>query len=127
MPSIESRHDYDFEFPDTNPPIGRNLAMHLLENPDHAPVLPILFRRIPVKRRQRLQPCPVKGVSQGWGVLFIESVNGVAVFTCACIGFVLCLIASVTWTAVRSNVQGGFGIGAFILAFFLFCSTKDIG
>ena len=124
MPSSEARHDYDYELPDVDPPIGPNMAMHLFENPEHAPALPILFKRVPVKRHQRLEPCPTKGTASGWGVHFVESVNGFAVFSCALVGFILCLVTSIVWTVVRGDVQGGFGIGAFILAFFLFCSTK---
>jgi len=124
MPSSEARHEYDFELPDTDPPIGPNMLMHLLDNPDHAHVLPILVRRIPVKRKQRLKPCPIKGSSAGWGINFIEGVEGKAVFACAFMGFVLCLVAAITWTVVRDDVQGGFGIGAFILAFSLYCSNK---
>lgn len=37
--------------PDTDPPIGPNILIHLVEIPDHAPVLPILVKRIPIKRR----------------------------------------------------------------------------
>lgn len=55
---------------------------------------------------------------------FVEGVEGKASFACAFIGFVLCLIAAVTRTIVLDDAQGGFGIGAFILAFFLVCSIR---
>jgi len=124
VPSLEPRHEYDYEMPDTDPPIGPNVAMHLLENPDHAHVLPILLRRIPTRRDRKLSPCPVKGVSIGWGVQFVEGVSPKAVFAFASVGLAICLVTSISWTVARKDVQGGFGIGAFILAFSIFCSSK---
>ncbi|KAI6786014.1 transcription factor c2h2 [Emericellopsis cladophorae] len=71
MPSLDSRQEYHYEMPDMDPPIGPSMAMHLLASPDHAHVLPILLRRIPIRRNRKLSPCPVKGVSIGWGVQFV--------------------------------------------------------
>ncbi|UQC73902.1 uncharacterized protein CLUP02_00549 [Colletotrichum lupini] len=72
--------DFDHETADTEPPIGVNLMMHLVENPDHADIFPVLFKRIPRKMRERLQPCPVKGSSDGWGMQFVETPNELYVF-----------------------------------------------
>ncbi|KAI3558400.1 hypothetical protein CABS03_02440 [Colletotrichum abscissum] len=113
--------DFDHETADTEPPIGVNLMMHLFEYPDHADIFPVLFKRIPRKMRERLQPCPVKGSSDGWGMQFVETPNELYVFMFGCAGFLLCLAISVTWTLVKSDVQGGFAIGGFALAFTLFC------
>lgn len=103
--------------------------MHLIENPDHAPVLPILIKRLPIKRlplkrQSRLNPCPIKGFSVGWGIDAINGVEERVVLACAFVGFVSSLVAAVAWSVAKDDVQGGFGVGAFILAFLLFCTAK---
>ncbi|KAF4841854.1 hypothetical protein CGCSCA4_v009148 [Colletotrichum siamense] len=113
--------DFEYEQSDTEPPIGSNLMMHLFENPEHADIFPVLLRRIPKKMKERLRPCPRKGSSIGWGVHFKETLNGMYVFAFGCIGFMLCLAISVVYTVVKDDIQGGFAIGGFVLAFLLFC------
>ncbi|KAH7188080.1 uncharacterized protein B0J16DRAFT_396250 [Fusarium flagelliforme] len=121
LPESQARIDYDFEQCDTDPPIGPNLLSHLFENPDHAEVLPVLFNRIPKKLRNRLCACPKKGSSVGWGIRFVEGLDPLAVFLCGCVGFVVSLVVSLVYTLVMDDIQGGFAIGAHMLAFFLFC------
>ncbi|KAH7240532.1 hypothetical protein MRS44_012931 [Fusarium solani] len=121
LPGRQDRAEYDFEQVDLDPPIGPNLLSHLFENPDHAEVLPVLFNRIPKKMRKRLSACPRKGSSTGWGISFVESLDTFAVFLCGCIGFTLSLVAAVVYTVIMGDIQGGFAIGAFLLAFVLFC------
>ncbi|KAK2022198.1 hypothetical protein LX32DRAFT_603295 [Colletotrichum zoysiae] len=112
---------FDHESAETEPPVGANLMMHLFENPDHADILPVLFRRIPRKTRARLEACPVKGSSVGWGVQYVEAPDGLYVFVFGCLGFLGCLAVSVAWTVVKHDIQGGFAIGGFALAFVIFC------
>ncbi|KAF4483151.1 hypothetical protein CGGC5_v010247 [Colletotrichum fructicola Nara gc5] len=113
--------DFEYKQSDTEPPIGPNLMMHLFENPNHADIFPVLLRRIPRKTKERLRPCPKKGSSIGWGVQFKETLNGMYVFAFGCIGFMLCLVISVVYTLMKDDIQGGFAIGGFVLAFLLFC------
>ncbi|CAG1989401.1 unnamed protein product [Fusarium graminearum] len=121
LPGSEARIEYDFEQCDTSPPIGPNLLSHLFENPDHAEVLPVLFNRIPKKLGKKLCACPRKGSSVGWGIRFIEGLDPFAVFLCGCAGFLVSLCVSLIYTLVMDDIQGGFAIGAHMLAFFLFC------
>jgi hypothetical protein len=121
VPDGNARTEYDYELSETEPPVGPNLMMHLFENPDHAEVLPILYRRFPKKIRQRLEACPRKDSSTGWGLSFAERISPVAVFISGIIAFALCLLISIAWTVARDDVQGGFAIGGFLLAFSLFC------
>ncbi|QPC76838.1 hypothetical protein HYE68_007590 [Fusarium pseudograminearum] len=121
LPGSEARIEYDFEQCDTSPPIGPNLLSHLFENPDHAEVLPVLFNRIPKKLGKKLCACPRKGSSVGWGIRFIEGLDPFAVFLCGCVGFLVSLCVSLIYTFVMDDIQGGFAIGAHMLAFFLFC------
>ncbi|CEI66252.1 unnamed protein product [Fusarium venenatum] len=121
LPGNQERMEYDFEQCDTSPPIGPNLLSHLFENPDHAEVLPVLFNRIPKKLGKKLCACPRKGSSVGWGIRFVEGLDPFAVFICGCVGFVVSLAVSLIYTLVMDDIQGGFAIGAHMLAFFLFC------
>lgn len=95
--------------------------MHLFEHPQHADVLPILFRKIPKKLHDKLEPCPVKGSAVGWGVQFVEGMDWFVVFVCGCVGFASALVLAVVWSAVRGDFQGGFAIAGFMLAFLGFC------
>lgn len=103
------------------PPVGPNLLMHLFEHPEDAEVLPVLFRKIPKKLRDKLQACPRKGSAVGWGVQFVEGLNWFAVFVCGCVGFMAALLLAMVWSGVKHDVQGGFAIAGFLLAFLGFC------
>ncbi|KAI0436155.1 hypothetical protein F4803DRAFT_248206 [Xylaria telfairii] len=121
MPTSSNDYAYDPMPPDTIPPIGTNLLMHLFENPDHADVTLFLYNRFPKKLRAQLEACPIKGSSIGWGIEFVEGVDWYAVFVSGCFGFFFCLLFAVAWAAARGDVQGGFGIASFLLTFFVFC------
>lgn len=80
-----------------------------------------MYRKIPKKLRDTLQACPVKGSSVGWGVHFTEGVNWVALFSYGCIGFFFALIFAVAWSIARGDIQSGFAMGSFMVAFLVFC------
>ncbi|GAW18707.1 hypothetical protein ANO14919_081880 [Xylariales sp. No.14919] len=120
MPTLGSEYAYDPA--DAIPPIGSNMLMHLFENPEHADVTLFLYNRFPKKLRAQLEACPMKGSSIGWGVEFVEGVDWYVVFAAACLGFLFCLIFAVAWAATKGDIQGGFGIASFLLAFVVFCS-----
>ncbi|KAH8205273.1 hypothetical protein TruAng_000520 [Truncatella angustata] len=123
LPSDNHKDQYFYDpMPaDLMPPIGSNLLVHLFENPTHAGVLPNLYSRIPKKLREKLAPCPQKGTSVGWGLAFTEGIDTFIFFLCGCLGFLVCLVVALVWTATKGDVQGGFGIGAFLLSFMVFC------
>ncbi|KAI0868244.1 hypothetical protein GGS24DRAFT_482943, partial [Hypoxylon argillaceum] len=114
--------EYAYDPTDAIPPIGSNLLMHLFENPEHADVTLFLYNRFPKKLRAQLEACPMKGSSIGWGVEFVEGVDWYVVFAATCLGFLFCLIFAVGWAATKGDIQGGFGIASFLLAFVVFCS-----
>lgn len=123
VPPAERKQDYFYDpMPaDLVPPIGPNILVHMFENPNHAGVLPDLYKKVPKKLRERLEPCQQKGTAMGWGIQFVEGIDTLMFFICGCIGFILCLLVALTWTIVKDDVQGGFGIGGFLLAFLVFC------
>ncbi|KAF3762566.1 hypothetical protein M406DRAFT_341767 [Cryphonectria parasitica EP155] len=122
-PEDQARQNYTYEpLPaETIPPIGPNLLMHLFEHPDHAEILPILYKKIPQKLRAQLEACPIKGSAVGWGLQFVEGTNWFHVFLCGCLGFISALLFAVVWSIVRRDIQGGFAISGFMLAFLGFC------
>ena len=81
----------------------------------------MLFNRISKTLRNRLCARPRKGTTVGWGIRFVEGLDPLAVFVCGCVGFVVSLFVSLVYKLVMDDIQGGFAIGAHMLAFFLFC------
>ncbi|RCI08677.1 hypothetical protein L249_4854 [Ophiocordyceps polyrhachis-furcata BCC 54312] len=99
---IDKRH-YVHDSVEMMPPIGPNLLMHCFDDPDKMnEVLPIVLKRIP-KRLGRLNVCPEKGSSYGWGLQFVEGLNEFSVVLCCSAGFVVCLVLSLVWTIVRQD------------------------
>ncbi|OTB04211.1 hypothetical protein M426DRAFT_321063 [Hypoxylon sp. CI-4A] len=119
--TLSNQYTYDPVPPDLMPPIGSKLLVHLMENPTHASVLPELYKGVPKKLREKLSPCPRRGTSDGWGLAFNEGVDIFMFFLYGCAGFLVCLAAALIWTTIRNDIQGGTGLGAFLLTFMVFC------
>lgn len=117
----QGEYAYDPMPAEVVPPIGPNHLAHLFEYPDHAEVTPVLWNRVPRKLRAQLRACPIKGVSTGWGLHFTEGMEWLVFFAYGCLGFGACLLLAVVWSAVLGDVQGGFSIAGFLLAFLVFC------
>lgn len=103
------------------PPIGSNLLMHLFENPEDAETIPMLYRKIPKKLRDKLTACPVRGSSVGWGLHYVEGMNWLAFLAYGSFGFGFALLAALVWMPLKSDVQRGFAIAGYMIAFLLFC------
>lgn len=101
----------------TNPPVGPNLLTHLFEHPADAEVLPVLYRKIPKKLHPRLQACPQKGSAVGSGIQFVEGLDLLVVFMMGCVGFAAALVVTLAWSIVRQDLQSGFAMAGFVLAF----------
>lgn len=119
----EERHNYIYDPRPAkhNPPVGSNLLMHYFEHPEHADVGVDIYDKIPKKLRTRLEACPIKGSSVGWGVHFTEGVNWTILFAYGCVGFICALVFAVAWSTARADIQSGFAIAGFIVTFTLFC------
>jgi hypothetical protein len=96
------------------PPIPANIFLHHLSNP--GPHRRLLWgNRIPQKLHGSiLQVQAADTLVVGWGVHIIEGLNRVTVLLCALAGLVVSGIVSVAWAITRDDVQGGFGIGAWL-------------
>ena len=124
LPAQALRDDYLYEpMPhETLPPVGSNVLMHFFEHPDHAEVVPVLYRRVPKKLRARLAACPRAGSGVGWGMQLAEGPDPFLVFACGCAAFGVALAVAIVWiTLRREDVQGAFAIAGFLLAFAMFC------
>ena len=88
--------------------------------------MPTIWNRIPRKLRAELAVCPTRGTGVGWGLHLAEGTEWFAFFVLGCVGFGACLVVAVVWTVVREDVQGGFGVGAFLLAFVVFCGGVGV-
>ncbi|TPX13401.1 uncharacterized protein E0L32_006131 [Thyridium curvatum] len=124
-PNDQPGTDYMYEPmpPATNPPVGPNLLMHLFEHPDHAEVTPVLYKRIPRKLRAKLEACPIQGSSAGWGIHYVEGLDRLTMYIYGCVGFAIALVMAVIWASIRDDVQGGFAIAGFLIAFLAFCGS----
>ncbi|CAM1510656.1 Fc.00g009910.m01.CDS01 [Cosmosporella sp. VM-42] len=123
LPPDRTEYEYDPMPADVVPPIGPNHLAHLFEFPDHADVVPILWNRVPRKLRAELVACPIKGSSVGWGLQFVEGVDWVVFFLYGCLGFAVCLLVALIWAVAKGDVQSGFAIGGFLLAFVMYCGS----
>lgn len=107
--------------PDIIPPIGPNLLAHFFDHPDHADVIPVIWNRIPRKLHAELTACPRRGSSIGWGLQLAEGLDWFLFFVLGCAGFLVCLVIAVVWSLLLGDIQTGFSIGGFLLAFLVFC------
>jgi hypothetical protein len=96
------------------PPIPANIFLHHLSNP--GPHTRLLWgNRIPQKlHRSILQITTPDDLVIGWGVHIIEGLNWLAIFACALAGLLVSGIVATAWAIARDDVQGGFGIGAWL-------------
>ena len=97
------------------PPIGKNQMRHLYDHPDHADDLPVCYSRVPRKLRERLSAAPGIGMSEGWGICFIEGVSWPRVCALGLAGVLASTLFGVVWTVVQDDIQGGFGVASYML------------
>lgn len=98
------------------PPIGKNQMKHLYDHPDHAGELAVCFARVPRKLHERLFYKSVADRNEGWGVCFFEGVSWSRVCLFGLVGVTACTVFGVTWTVLKDDVQGGFGVASYMLA-----------
>ncbi|KAH6847511.1 hypothetical protein B0I37DRAFT_146495 [Chaetomium sp. MPI-CAGE-AT-0009] len=110
----------------TLPPIGPNHLAHLFEHPDQADVVPTIWNRVPRKLRAELAVCPTRGTELGWGLQLAEGAEWFVFFVFGCVGFAACLVVAMAWTVARDDIQGGFSVGAFLLAFVVSCGGVGV-
>lgn len=116
MPPNDRREEYIYQTCDLMPPVGENLMAHLLYHPDEANELGIICLRAPKKRKEKLTVCPRQGTCLGWGLHFVEGWVAFRVwFLILAIFSFGSLVFGVCWTVLKHDLQGAFGVSAWIL------------
>jgi hypothetical protein len=121
---FQEEYDFDPMPAETIPPIASNSMVHLYAQPSHAsPDSHRLYRRIPKKLRVKLLSPSGSEYEQvvGWGILIIEGFHWEAFFLYSLSAFLACLLCGVVYAVLRDDIQGGFAIAGFMLAFSTFC------
>ncbi|KAK3295275.1 uncharacterized protein B0H64DRAFT_143713 [Chaetomium fimeti] len=96
------------------PPIPANIFLHHLSKPGQHPKL-LWGNRIPQKlHKSILQIQTPDDLVTGWGVHIIEGLNMTTVLLCSLAGLLVSMIVAVVWAVVKGDVQGAFGIGAWV-------------
>jgi hypothetical protein len=94
--------------------------MHLWHYPDHAADGTLCVQRFPKKLRERLQLCPQQGVGHGWGIYIVEGLQWSKLWVMGFAGFLASTLVGASWSVVKRDVQGGFGLAGFLLIFWIF-------
>lgn len=114
-PKSEKDYRYSPAPPEIIPPVGENLLMHLYEHPEDADDDAFCLDRIPKKLRERLVR-PQRGSGRGWGVHLKEGLNMKKMCIFGLLGLFCSALFGVIWSVKRDDVQGGFGVAAFVMA-----------
>jgi hypothetical protein len=95
-------------------PIPTEAFLHYLSKPDPHKRL-AWGKRIPQKLDSSiLQMQPDDELVIGWGLHIIEALDKVTVLLCVLAGLLVSGIVAIAWSIARDDVQGGFGIGAWV-------------
>jgi hypothetical protein len=101
---------------ETIPPVGSNLLMHFFTHPEDASSGPVLLHCIPKRKREKLQPCPIRGSSVGWGIDITTGTDELKLFALGLLGSASSMLFGVVWTIRMNDIQGGFGAAGFVFA-----------
>ncbi|KAL7953700.1 hypothetical protein V8C34DRAFT_296259 [Trichoderma compactum] len=104
----------DYEF--IPPPMPPEVFVHYLEHGDGdlSPNRYTWLPRLPKRRNHKVVDCGE--ATEGWGIHVIEGPNRTAVFWIVMATISISIIASVLWTTLKGDIQGGMGLGALIVA-----------
>ncbi|KAL6693019.1 hypothetical protein J3F84DRAFT_82591 [Trichoderma pleuroticola] len=104
----------DYEF--MPPPMPPEVFVHYLEHGDGdlSPNRYTWLPRLPKRRNHKVVDCGE--ATEGWGIHVIEGPNRTAVFWIVMVTISISILASVLWTTLKGDIQGGMGLGALIVA-----------
>ncbi|KAL9123279.1 MAG: hypothetical protein Q9187_000151, partial [Circinaria calcarea] len=111
---VTSKRYYYNPCPLKPPPIPSHVFLHYLSSSRDHP-RSVWLDRLPQKLEgsmmQSTEPLPV-----GWGIYIIEGPNRIAMFWTIVGIVIVSIIVSTTWTVVKGDIQGGFGVGAWMVS-----------
>lgn len=104
----------DYEF--IPPPMPPEVFVHYLEHGDGdlSPNRYTWLPRLPKRHNHKVVDCGE--ATEGWGIHVIEGPNRTAVFWIVMTTISISIIASVLWSTLKGDIQGGMGLGALIVA-----------
>ena len=110
---VTKRYEYN-PCPLKPPPMPSHIFLHYLNSSRDYP-RSIWSGRLPKKLNESIlqsnEPLPI-----GWGILIIEGSNKRAVLWITVVIVILSIFASITWTVMKQDIQGGFGLGAWMVS-----------
>jgi hypothetical protein len=99
--------------------IPSNVFLHFL-NSRKSHVRDTWLKRLPKKLKDSIHArqgaAPYSGQVIGWGIHILEAPNGIAIIWITVGTTLLAFLLAVLWAALKEDVQGAFGIGAFVVA-----------
>ncbi|KAF3063117.1 hypothetical protein CFAM422_010241 [Trichoderma lentiforme] len=113
-PNSMPSNSIDYEF--IPPPMPPEVFVHYLEHGDGdlSPNRYTWLPRLPKRRNHKVVDCGE--ATEGWGIHVIEGPNRAAVFWIVMATISISVLASVLWTTLKGDIQGGMGLGALIVA-----------
>ncbi|KAL6786567.1 hypothetical protein J3E68DRAFT_420029 [Trichoderma sp. SZMC 28012] len=113
-PNSMPPNSIDYEF--IPPPMPPEVFVHYLEHGDGdlSPNRYTWLPRLPKRRNHKVVDCGE--ATEGWGIHVIEGPNRTAVFWIVMTTISISVLASVLWTTLKGDIQGGMGLGALIVA-----------
>jgi hypothetical protein len=98
------------------PPMPSEVFLHYLEHEDKDLCLTksVWTPRLPLRLHKRIIECDIP--TYGWGIHVIEGPNRSAVFWIVITAIFGSILASILWSSLRNDIQGGIGIGTLIIA-----------
>ncbi|KAK5123344.1 hypothetical protein LTR85_002775 [Meristemomyces frigidus] len=100
--------DYSFEPGDLLPPVGSQYLLHLFKHPEDYDDELITYLRAP-KKNGRLT------LGRGWGISLVEGFEAAKVWLMVSTFFAVgSLVFAIAWAYIRHDVQGAFGVAAWV-------------
>ena len=117
IPPSNRRIEYKYDpFPaELIPPIGSNYLMHTYQHPEDADLNAFSLSRFPKRINGRLQLGPNGVAKVGWGIHLAEGLSLKKIFAAGAIVLLASIVFGITWAVLRSDIQGGFCVGAFVM------------
>jgi hypothetical protein len=113
----KSQLDYSFDQSDLIPPVGENYLMHLIHHPEDYGDEIVTYQRIPKRRGDKLRVGGNADVSIGWGIHLVEGFLPYRVWSVFTGMFLVgSMVFGITWTVRNGDIQGAFGVAAYICA-----------
>jgi len=98
------------------PPIPPETLIHYLEHHDDDCLgsRTVWAPRLPKRKADKLIQCPVG--TEGWGIHVVEGPRRIVVSWVVVATVIGSILASFLWSWLRKDIQGGTGLGSFIIA-----------